>query len=45
MRKGVVQKANEFEIGFYVAECARSNWNVRELRRQMGSVWLVEDRQ
>ena len=29
--------SDELEIGFYVAECVRSNWNVRELRRQMKS--------
>ena len=30
----ILKCSDELEIGFYVAECARSNWNVRELRRQ-----------
>jgi predicted nuclease of restriction endonuclease-like (RecB) superfamily len=33
----ILKCSDELEIGFYVAECARSNWNVRELRRQMKS--------
>ena len=31
----ILKCSDELEIGFYCAECARSNWNVRELRRQM----------
>ena len=31
----ILKCSDELEIGFYVAECVRSNWNVRELRRQM----------
>ena len=30
----ILKCSDELEIGFYVAECARSNWNVRKLRRQ-----------
>jgi len=30
----ILKCSDEQEIGFYVSECARSNWNVRELRRQ-----------
>jgi len=33
----ILKCSDELEIGFYVAECVRSNWNVRELRRQMKS--------
>ena len=33
----ILQCADELEIQFYCAECVRSNWNVRELRRQMKS--------
>lgn len=33
----ILKCSDEMEIGFYVAECARSNWDVRELRRQMKS--------
>ena len=33
----ILQCADELEIQFYCAECIRSNWNVRELRRQMKS--------
>ena len=33
----ILKCSDELEIGFYCAECARSNWNVRELRRQMKS--------
>ena len=33
----ILKCGDELEIGFYVAECVRSNWNVRELRRQMKS--------
>ena len=33
----ILKCGNELEIGFYMAECVRSNWNVRELRRQMKS--------
>ena len=33
----ILKCSDELEIGFYVAECARSNWDVRELRRQMKS--------
>ena len=35
----ILKCSDELEIGFYVAECARSNWNVRELRRQRSSTW------
>ena len=33
----ILKCSDELEIGFYCAECARANWNVRELRRQMKS--------
>ena len=33
----ILKCSDELELGFYAAECARSNWNVRELRRQMKS--------
>jgi predicted nuclease of restriction endonuclease-like (RecB) superfamily len=33
----ILKCSDELEIGFYCTECARSNWNVRELRRQMKS--------
>ena len=33
----ILQCADELEIQFYCAECVRSKWNVRELRRQMKS--------
>ena len=33
----ILKCSDELEIGFYTAECARSNWNVRELRRKMKS--------
>jgi len=33
----ILKCRSELEIGFYAAECVRSNWNVRELRRQMKS--------
>ena len=33
----ILKCSDELEIGFYCVECARSNWNVRELRRQMKS--------
>jgi predicted nuclease of restriction endonuclease-like (RecB) superfamily len=33
----ILKCSDELEISFYVAECARSNWNVRELRRQVKS--------
>ena len=29
----ILKCGDELEIGFYVAECMRSNWNVRELAR------------
>ena len=35
----ILKCSDELEIGFYVAECARSNWNVRELRRQRSRTW------
>ena len=34
----ILKCSDELELGFYAAECARSNWNVRELRRQMKSL-------
>jgi len=33
----ILQCTDELAIQFYCAECARSRWNVRELRRQMRS--------
>ena len=33
----ILKCSDELAIGFYSAECARSNWNVRELRRQIHS--------
>ena len=33
----ILKCSDELEIGLYVAECVRSNWNERELRRQMKS--------
>ena len=33
----ILQCSDELEIQFYCAESVRSNWNVRELRRQMKS--------
>ena len=35
----ILKCSDELEIGFYVAECARSNWNVRELRWQRSRTW------
>ena len=34
----ILKSNDELEIGFYCAECAKSNWDVRELRRQMKSM-------
>ena len=34
----ILKSNDELEIGFYCAECVRSNWDVRELRRQMKSM-------
>ena len=31
----ILKADDEIEIGFYCAECVRSGWDVRELRRQM----------
>ena len=33
----ILKCSDDLAIGFYCAECARSNWNVRELRRQIRS--------
>ena len=33
----ILQCSDELEIEFYCAECQRSHWNVRELRRQIRS--------
>ena len=33
----ILQCGDQLEIEFYAAECVRSKWNVRELRRQMKS--------
>lgn len=34
----ILKADNELEIGFYIKECEKENWSVRELKRQMKSM-------
>lgn len=34
----ILKSDSEFEIGFYANQCAKENWSVRELKRQMKSM-------
>ncbi len=40
----ILKCSDELEIGFYVAECVRSNWNVRELRRELAYAIEAQER-
>jgi predicted nuclease of restriction endonuclease-like (RecB) superfamily len=33
----ILKAANELEINFYIQQCTKENWSVRELKRQMNS--------
>ena len=39
----ILKSNDELEIGFYCAECVRSNWDVRELRRHELAIALEEE--
>lgn len=34
----ILKSDNDLEIGFYIKQCERENWSVRELKRQMKSL-------
>ena len=34
----ILKADNELEISFYIAQCDKENWSVRELKRQMKSM-------
>lgn len=40
----ILKSNDELEIGFYCAECVRSNWDVRELRRELAIALEEETR-
>ena len=40
----ILKSNDELEIGFYCAECVRSNWDVRELRRELAIAFEEEPR-